>query len=75
MQKSSVVDTIDVVCLSSDTRVGPLAPGACHVVELQVLALREGVVAVDAIRVVDLGSQEHVDIRDLPTMVVEPAAA
>jgi len=75
MQKSSVVDTIDVVCLSSDTRVGPLAPGACHVVELQFLALREGVVAVDAIRVVDLGSQEHVDIRDLPTMVVEPAAA
>ncbi|UNI14562.1 hypothetical protein JDV02_001179 [Purpureocillium takamizusanense] len=75
MQKSSVVDTIDLVCLSSDTRVGPLAPGACHVVELQFLALREGVVAVDAIRVVDLGSQEHVDIRDLPTMLVEPAAA
>ncbi|KAJ6446229.1 hypothetical protein O9K51_01000 [Purpureocillium lavendulum] len=75
MQKSSMVDTVDVVCLSSDTRVGPLAPGACHVVELQFLALKEGVAAVDAVRVVDLGSQEHVDIRDLPTVVVEQAAA
>ena len=76
MQKSSLVDSTDVVCLSADTRVGPLAPGACHVVELQFLALQEGIVGMEAIRVVDLGSQEHVDIRDLPTMlVVEPSLA
>ncbi|KAF7547889.1 hypothetical protein G7046_g8868 [Stylonectria norvegica] len=29
----------------------------------------------EAIRVVDLGSQEHVDIRELPTMTVEPVGA
>jgi hypothetical protein len=34
--------------LSADTRVGPLAPGACHVVELQFLALQEGVVGLEA---------------------------
>ncbi|POR39653.1 Uncharacterized protein TPAR_00160 [Tolypocladium paradoxum] len=75
MQKNSVVDSPDVVCLSADTRVGPLAPGACHVAEMQFLALREGILGVEAIRVVDLASQEHVDIRDLPSTIVEPAAA
>ncbi|KAL6924685.1 hypothetical protein FSHL1_001936 [Fusarium sambucinum] len=75
LQKNSSVESTDVVCLSADTRVGPLAPGACHVVELQFLALQEGVVGLEAMRVVDLGSQEHVDIRDLPTMLVEGAAA
>ncbi|KAF4432703.1 hypothetical protein F53441_13800 [Fusarium austroafricanum] len=75
LQKNSSIESTDVVCLSADTRVGPLAPGACHVVELQFLALQEGVVGLEAMRVVDLGSQEHVDIRDLPTMLVEPAAA
>lgn len=75
MQKNSVLGSTDVVCLSADTRIGPLAPGYCHVVELQFLALREGIVGIEAIRVVDLVSQEHVDIRDLPTTFVEPAAA
>lgn len=75
MQKNSAVDGVDVVCLSADTRVGPLGPGACHVVELQFLALKAGVAGVEAIRVVDLGSQEHVDIRDLPTTIIEPLSA
>jgi hypothetical protein len=74
-QKNAVVDSTDVVCLSADTRVGPLAPGACHVAELQFLALQEGLVGIEAIRVVDLGSQEHVDIRDLPTTVILPLGA
>lgn len=73
LQKNSSVESTDVVCLSADMRVGPLAPGACHVAELQFLALQEGIVEVEAVRVVDLGSQEHVDIRDLPTMIVEQA--
>ncbi|TWU71138.1 hypothetical protein ED733_000680 [Metarhizium rileyi] len=75
LHKASAVDETDVICLSADTRVGPLAPGACHVAELQFLALREGVMGIEAVRVIDLGSQEHVDIRDLPTTIVEPAAA
>lgn len=75
MQKNAAVGTAEVACLSADTRVGPLAPGACHVVELQFLALKEGIIGIEAIRVVDMSTQEHVDVRDLPTMVVEPAAA
>lgn len=74
MHKNSAVDAADIVCLSSEVRVGPLAPGTCHVAELEFLAVREGVLAVEAVRVVDLGSQEHVDIRDLPVVVVEKGA-
>lgn len=71
MQRNSFVDSADAVCLSPDTRVGPLSPGACHVVELKFIALRAGIVGMDAIRVIDLGTQEHVDVRELPIMVVE----
>ncbi|KAK4132625.1 hypothetical protein BT67DRAFT_425513 [Trichocladium antarcticum] len=69
MQRSSVVDCAELACLSADVRVGPLAPGACAVAELRFLALRAGVVGVEAVRVVDLGSQEHVDVRELPLVV------
>jgi hypothetical protein len=75
MHRSSLVDSPDVVCLSADTRVGPLASGACHVVELQFMALQEGLVGVEAIRVIDLATQDHVDIRELPTVMVQSAAA
>ncbi|ORY62107.1 TRAPP trafficking subunit Trs65-domain-containing protein [Pseudomassariella vexata] len=71
MQKSSIVDSVEMVCLSADVRVGPLPPGACHVVELRFMALKSGIVGMDAVRVIDLGSSEHVDIHDLPTMMVE----
>ncbi|KAL7627990.1 hypothetical protein AAE478_002186 [Parahypoxylon ruwenzoriense] len=71
MQHSSIIDSAEVVCLSADVRVGPLAPGACHVVELKFLALKEGIVNVEAVRVIDLANNEHVDIRELPTVVIE----
>lgn len=71
MQRSSLVDATEVVCLSADVRVGPLAPNACHVTELRFLALREGIVGIECVRVVDLANSEHVDIRELPVMVVE----
>ncbi|KAK4250817.1 TRAPP trafficking subunit Trs65-domain-containing protein [Corynascus novoguineensis] len=71
MQRNSVVDAVELVCLSADVRVGPLAPNACAVAELRFVALREGVVGLEAVRVVDLGTQEHADVRDLPLVVVE----
>jgi hypothetical protein len=40
MQKNSAVESTEIVCLSTDTRVGPLAPSACHEVELTFMALR-----------------------------------
>ncbi|KXJ91932.1 TRAPP trafficking subunit Trs65-domain-containing protein [Microdochium bolleyi] len=74
MQRSSIVDSADVACLSGDVRVGPLAAGACHAVELKFLALKAGIASVEAVRVVDLATNEHVDIRDLPTTLVVSAA-
>lgn len=73
MQRNSAVDTADIVCLSTDTRVGPLAPSACYEVELKFMALKVGVIGIDAVRVVDLGTQEHIDIKDLPSILVLPA--
>ncbi|KAI1180665.1 TRAPP trafficking subunit Trs65-domain-containing protein [Nemania sp. FL0916] len=71
MQSSSVVDITELICLNSDIRVGPLTPSTCHAAELRFLALKEGLVGIDALRVIDLGSNEHVDIRQLPTVIVE----
>ncbi|KAI0877351.1 TRAPP trafficking subunit Trs65-domain-containing protein [Hypoxylon argillaceum] len=71
MQSSSVVDNAELVCLNADIRIGPLMPGTCHATELKFLALKEGVVGVEALRIIDLGNNEHVDIRQLPTVIVE----
>lgn len=68
MQKSSALDIAEVLCLSTDTRVGPLSPLACYEVELKFRAMKVGVLGVEAVRVVDLGSNEHVDVRDLPSV-------
>jgi len=69
LQRNAVVDAAELVCLSTDLRVGPLAPAACHSVDIRMLTLGMGVVGVEAVRVVDLGSNEHVDVHDLPTIV------
>jgi hypothetical protein len=74
MQRNSGIDPTEIVCLSTDTRVGPLAPSACYEVELKFMALKVGIVGVEAVRVVDLATQEHVDIKDLPTILVSPKA-
>ncbi|KAI0458647.1 TRAPP trafficking subunit Trs65-domain-containing protein [Xylaria acuta] len=71
MQSSSVIDNAELVCLSADVRIGPLVPGTCHAAELKFLALKEGIVGVDAVRIIDLGNNEHVDIRELPSVTVE----
>jgi hypothetical protein len=36
------------------------------------MALKAGIVGFEAVRVVDLGTQEHVDIKDLPSILVSP---
>ena len=73
MQRNSAVDSTEVVCMSTEARIGPLAPSACFEVELKFMALKVGIVTVEAVRVSDLGTQEHVDITDLPTIHVSSA--
>lgn len=71
-QKSAALDGTGVICYSTDVRVGPLAPGACQTAEMRFMALKTGLLGLEAVRVVDLGSQpqEHVDIRELPSIIV-----
>jgi hypothetical protein len=46
-----------------------LSPGSCYTADLRFLALSAGVLSVESLRVVDLVSNETVDIRDLPSIV------
>ena len=46
-----------------------LAPGACFTAELKFVALVSGVLNVDAVRVMDLATQEVADLRDLPSII------
>jgi len=46
-----------------------LSPGSCYTADLKFLALAAGVLSVESIRVVDLVTNETVDIRDLPSIV------
>lgn len=46
-----------------------LAPGACYTADLKFLALSTGILSVDAVRIVDLATNETSDVRDVPTIV------
>ena len=80
MQHSGAVPPeTDLVALTAELRVGPLAPGQCHECDIKFVAFKTGTFTVDAIRVVDLikeveegiGAQGVImDVRDLPDIVV-----
>ncbi|MCJ1354311.1 MAG: hypothetical protein MMC33_004299 [Icmadophila ericetorum] len=69
--KSATQEGAQLVCLTTDVRIGPLAPESCISTSFRLMALVEGVVGLEAVRVVDLGTNEIVDVRDLPDVVVE----
>ena len=79
MQHSSLMPPeTDLMALTAELRVGPLAPAQCHECEIEMVAFKEGSLTVDAMRIVDLvrepeegaGAQGVVtDIRDLPDIV------
>ncbi|KAF2019130.1 hypothetical protein BU24DRAFT_113008 [Aaosphaeria arxii CBS 175.79] len=68
-QKSARSESADLLCLTTDVRIGHLAPGACYTVDLKFLALCSGVFGVESVRIIDLATQETADIRDLPSIV------
>lgn len=86
-QKNARMEVPELICLTTDVRVGlvvlvgdyieclltlihrHLAPGACYTAQLKFMALATGVLGVDAVRLVDLATQEAADIRDLPSVV------
>ena len=68
----------DLVSLTPELRIGPLAPGTCHEAEIHLLALKRGPLRVEAVRVVDLTKESDegataagfmTDIRDLPDVI------
>lgn len=69
-QKNAKLEPAELISLTTDVRIGHISPGACYTAELKFLALSAGVLSVDALRVVDLATQEATDISDLPSVVV-----
>jgi hypothetical protein len=76
---NSVPPEADLMALTAELRIGPLAPGQCHESVVEMVAFEAGVLRVDAMRIVDLvreieegGAASGVlaDIRDLPDVVV-----
>jgi hypothetical protein len=68
----------DMLSLTPELRIGPLAPGTCHEAEIRLLALKKGPLRVEAVRIVDLVKENEeggiaagvmTDIRDLPDVV------
>ena len=68
----------DLVSLTPELRIGPLAPGTCHESEIRLLALKQGPLRVEAVRVIDLVKESEegataagfmTDIRDLPDVI------
>lgn len=68
-QKSARTETADLICLTTDIRLGQLGPGSCFTADLKFLPLGLGVLGIESVRVVDLGSSESVDVRELPAVV------
>ncbi len=48
-----------------------LNPGFCRTTELKFLPLAIGILAVEAVRVIDLATNDSIDIRDLPDIVAQ----
>lgn len=72
----------DLLALTAELRIGPLAPDQCYESEIQMIAFQVGTLQVDVMRVVDLVKEAEdgvgapgvvADIRDLPDVVVVEA--
>jgi TRAPP trafficking subunit Trs65 len=64
----------EIVSLTAELRIGPLAAGCVHEAQVRMVALRVGCLRVEAMRVVDLsreleGGGVITDVRDLPDVV------
>ena len=74
MQRNTVIGTesqSQVLCLSTEIKIGPLSPGACVDAKLDFVPLAKGFLRIEAVRVVDVVSGDAVDVRDLPDIFAE----
>ncbi|KAJ5985253.1 hypothetical protein N7522_012449 [Penicillium canescens] len=70
-QKSVAGQEVELISLSTDIRVGPLLPGTCHSTELKLLPLATGPLHLEAVRLIDVNTNETTDIRDLPDILAD----
>ncbi|KAF2131595.1 hypothetical protein P153DRAFT_286183 [Dothidotthia symphoricarpi CBS 119687] len=68
-QKSARTEMAELVCLTTDIRLGQLSPGSCYTADLKFLALSSGVLSVESVRIIDLATNETADIHNLPSVV------
>lgn len=68
-QKSARPENADLICLTTDIRLGQLGPGSCYTADLKFMPLVAGVLGVESVRVIDLATNESVDVRELPGVV------
>ena len=74
MQRNTVTggeSQSQILCLSTEIKIGPLNPGSCVDAKLEFMPLAKGVLHIEAVRVVDVVSGDTVDVRDLPDIVAE----
>ncbi|MCJ1284750.1 hypothetical protein MMC26_004086 [Xylographa opegraphella] len=66
VMKTQSTEGVQLVCLTTEIKIGPLSPGSCYVTEVKFLPLARGFLHVETARIVDLSTNESMDIRDLP---------
>jgi len=59
------------VYLDTDKDWRNLKPYTCIETELRLFPLASGYVRIQALRIIDVGTSESIDVRDLPDIVVE----
>ncbi|ORY87134.1 TRAPP trafficking subunit Trs65-domain-containing protein [Protomyces lactucae-debilis] len=61
--RTAVGGDVDLICLTNEVRVGPLAPKAMRLVQLQFIAMNIGMMRLRDIRVIDLQTAQAVDVQ------------
>ena len=87
MQRNGTKEALQLISLSNDIIIGyvsssamyeswanmtsPLHPGSCFNSDLKFLPLASGYLQIEAIRIVDIATNDAVDVRDLPDIIAQ----
>ncbi|KMU90852.1 hypothetical protein CIHG_08656 [Coccidioides immitis H538.4] len=74
MVKTSVTSyETELICLNPDLKLSPLFPGSCYAALLPMLPLSSGLLNIAAVKIVDLETNESMEIRDPPDLTASLA--
>lgn len=71
LHQSLTVEPADLICLTNSIKVGFLAPDAQADLSLQYVALKRGLLRLQDLRVVELGSGIYQELNDLPEIWIK----